>query len=114
MDIRQWDPSPATATRYRNRPRLHPAGPVHGTGQGPGTGGPPGTGVVATLPQARGAAARSGRASSSPVRMVKPGARTSSRVAGPGARLARPGGLAPPVTALAASRAPSHATSGGS
>ena len=116
MDIRQWDPSPAIATGYRRRTKLHPAGAAAGIpsgagADGSGTAGTISTGSAAAPPQA-------GRPAST--RKVKPGLAKSPRMAVPGARVAPPGGyrptggFAPPVTAPTASRAPSHATSAAS
>jgi hypothetical protein len=112
MDIRQWDPSPATATGYRRRPKLHPAGAAAGIPSGAGANGTATAGTIsagktAAIPQA-------GRPASA--RRAKPSLARSPRMAVLGARVAPSGGLAgqgfaPPVTAPTASRAPSHATS---
>ncbi len=105
MDIRHWDPSPATG--YRRRPKLHPAGAGAGISRGVGANGTATGSPVAFTQPGRPASAR----------RVKPGLARSPRMAVPGARVAPPGGprpasgFAPPVTAPTASRAPSHATS---
>jgi hypothetical protein len=88
MDTRHWDPSPATATGYRRRPKLHPAGAAAGTVK-PDVARFPGTTVL-------------GAQTAPPAMAVRP------------VKALPPGGFAPPVTAPTASRAPSHATSAAS
>jgi hypothetical protein len=116
MDIRQWDPSPATATGYRRRPKLHPAGEVAEIPNGAGANGTATAGSISTDSAA--ASPQAGRPASA--RRVKPGLAKSPRMAVLGARAApsggygMAGGFAPPVTAPTASRAPSHATSAAS
>jgi hypothetical protein len=120
MDIRQWDPSPAAATRNRRRPRLHPAGADGEIQDGPGTAGATATGPV-TARRAVAGRALADRAAVLPqaggtpcAPRGKPGLAKSSRVGWLGTRSPRQDGFAPPVTAVAASCGPSHATSGGS
>jgi hypothetical protein len=96
---RQPDASPGARTRRQQRARRREARTTAATSNGRDTGtalaGPPGAGheSAAQIPGPR------------PAR--------PSRVAALGARLARASRLVPPVSAPIASRAPSHATSGG-
>jgi hypothetical protein len=97
---RQLDAFQGADMRRRRRARLREARTTAATSNRPGIGAalatPPGAGpeTAAQIPRPR------------PAR--------PSRVAALGARLARASRLIPPVSAPIASRAPSHATSGGS
>lgn len=104
MDIRHWDPSPATAARYR-RPHLAGAAAIRNRADTAGLSTAPDTPELGRMPVARKTA---GTASA-----VKPGLTGVAKVAVLGTPLPRPDGFAPPLTPLVTSRGPSHATSGG-
>jgi hypothetical protein len=89
MDIRQWDPSPATGYRHRPKPRLAGA-------------------AAASAGEVKPGLARSPRMAVLGVRAAPPGGPRPPVTAPP------PGGFAPPAVAPTASRAPSHATSAAS
>jgi hypothetical protein len=96
---RQLDASPGAGLRRRRRARLRETRTTTATSKGPDTG--------AAL------AAPPGAEFESAAQIPRPRPARPSRVAALGARLARATRLVPPVSAPIASRAPSHATSGG-
>ena len=97
---RQLDASPCASARRRRRARLREART---------------TAATSTGRDARAALAAPPAAGPETAAQVPgPGPARPSRVAALGARLARASRLIPPVSVPIASRAPSHATSGGS
>jgi hypothetical protein len=97
---RQRDASPGAGPRRRRRAQRREARTNAATANGRDTG------------TARTAPSGEGYEAAAQIPGPRPG--RSSRVAALGARLARASRFVPPVSAPIASRAPSHATSGGS